>query len=64
MEKINAHCHRLGGHSLLVRHKQDGGRRFILLLPYAAVLPGSDAGRNGVMPASGFVRLRAPCGAR
>ena len=31
------------------------GLRFILLLPQTAVLPGSDAGSNGVEPAWGFV---------
>ena len=45
----------LQGHPLLVRHKQDWGRGFILLLPQAAVLPGSDAGSDGVESASGFV---------
>ena len=34
---------------------QDWGRGFILLLPQAAVLSGSDAGIDGVEPASGFV---------
>ena len=38
-----------------VRQKQDWGRGFILLLPQAAVLPGSDAGNDVVKPASGFV---------
>ena len=49
------------------RHKQDWGRGFILLLPHVAVLPGLDAGSEGVEPASGLsktVRPRAPCGAR
>ena len=37
-----------GKHSLQVRHKQDWGREFILLLSQAAVLPGSNASSNGV----------------
>ena len=53
---------------LQVRHKQDWSRAFILLLPQAAVLPGSDAGSDVVKPpsVSSFktVRPRAPCGAR
>ena len=36
-------------------YKRTGGQVFILLLPQAAVLPGSDAGSGGVEPASGFV---------
>ena len=36
-------------------HKQDWGRGFILLLPQAAVLLGSDAGSDVVKPASSFV---------
>ena len=36
------------GHQLRVRNKQDWGRE----LPQAAVLPGSDAGNDGVKPAS------------
>ena len=46
---------RLERYSLQVRHKQDWGREFILLLPQAAVLPGSDADSDVVKPASGFV---------
>ena len=38
----------------LVRHKQDWGQGFILLLPQAAVLPRSDAGSNVVKPALSF----------
>ena len=38
---------RLEGHPPRVRHKQDWGRGFILLLPQSAVLPGSDAGSHG-----------------
>ena len=40
-----------------------------VLLPLTAVLPGSDAGNDGVTPASSFViqktvKPHAPCGAR
>ena len=42
-------------HPLQVRHKQDWGQRFILLLPQAAVLPGSDSGSDVVKPVSSFV---------
>ena len=56
------------GHPLQVRHKQDWGRGFILLLPQTAVLPGSDAGSDVIKPALSFViqnrQTRAPCGAR
>ena len=47
------HC--LEGCLLRVRHKQECNRGIILLLPQAAVLPGSDAGIDGLEPASGFV---------
>ena len=40
---------------LQVRHKQDWGRGFILLLLQAVVLPESDAGSDAIKPASGFV---------
>ena len=40
---------------LQVRHKQDWGRGFILLLPQAAVLRESDAGSDAIKSASGFV---------
>ena len=40
------------GYPLQVRHKQDWGRGFILLLPQAAALPGSDAGSDVIKPAS------------
>ena len=40
---------------LQVRHKQDCGRGFILLLPQTAVLPESDAGSDVIKPASSFV---------
>ena len=56
------------GYPLQVRHKQNWGRGFILLLPQTAALPGSDAGSGVIKPASSFVsktvRPRAPCGAR
>ena len=42
-------------HPLQVRHKQDWGRGFILLLPQTAALPGSDAGSDVIKPASSFV---------
>ena len=42
-------------HLLQVRHKQDWGRGFILLLPQAAALPESDAGSDVIKPASSFV---------
>ena len=43
------------GYPLQVRHKQDWGRRFILLLPQTAALPGSDAVSDVIKPASSFV---------
>ena len=43
---------RLEGHPFQVSHKQDGGSGPIFLLPQTAVLPGSDAGSDGVEPAS------------
>ena len=47
--------HRLKRYPLQVRHKQNVGRGFILLLLQAAVLPGSNAGNDVIKPASGFV---------
>ena len=47
--------HRLKRYPLQVRHKQNVSREFILLLPQAAVLPGSDAGNDVIKPTSGFV---------
>ena len=47
------------GHPVHVRHKQDWGRGFILLLPQDAVLPESDAGSGVIKPASSCT----PCGA-
>ena len=43
------------GYPLQVRHKQDWGRGFILLLPQAAALPESDDGSGIIKPASSFV---------
>ena len=39
-------CRYLERHPLQVRHKQDWGRGFILLLPQTAAMPGSDAGSD------------------
>ena len=56
------------GYPLQVRHKQDWGRGFIVLLPQTAVLPGSDAGSDVIKPASSFViqsrQTSCSCGAR
>ena len=46
---------RLKRYPLQVRHKQDWGRGFILLLPQTAALPGSDAGSDVIKPASSSV---------
>ena len=54
-EQICLSSSSLEGYPLQVRHKQDWGRGFILLLPQAAVLPGSDAGSNVIKPTSSFV---------
>ena len=43
------------GYQLQVRHKQDWGRGYILLLHQDAVLPKSDAGSDVIKPASSFV---------
>ena len=43
------------GYPLQVRHKQDWGRGFILLLPKTVAMPGSDAGSDVIKPASSFV---------
>ena len=53
--KLGCRRRRLERHPLQVRHRQDWGRGFILLLAQAAVLPGSDAGSDDVKPASSFV---------
>ena len=46
---------RLKRYPLQVRHKQDWGRGFFLLLPQATALPESDVGSGVVKPASSFV---------
>ena len=51
----NARRRHLEKYSLQVRHKQNWSRGLILLLPRAAVLPGSDAGNDVIKPASSFV---------
>ena len=51
----SSRCRRMERYPLQVRHKQDWGRGFILLLPQAAALPGSNAGSDIIKPASGFV---------
>ena len=43
------------GYPLQVRHKQDWGQGFILLLLQTAALPESDAGSGVIKPASSFV---------
>ena len=43
------------GYPLQVRHKQNWGRGFILLLPQTAALPESDAGSDVIKPESSFV---------
>ena len=43
------------GYPLQVRHKQDWGRGFILLLPQTAALPELDPGSGVIKPASSFV---------
>ena len=48
-------CRRLKRYPLQVRHKQDWGPGFILLLPQTAALPGSDPGSDVIKPASSFV---------
>ena len=48
-------CCRLEAQPLQVRHKQECGRGFILLLPQAAALPRFDSGSDVVKPASRFV---------
>ena len=49
------HRCRLKEFPLQVRHKQDWGRGFILLLPQTAVLRESDAGGGVIKRASSFV---------
>ena len=58
IEALKILCKRLlkfEGHPLWVRHKKDWDCRFIPLLLQAAILSGSDAGRDGVEPALGFI---------
>ena len=43
------------GHPPQVKYEQNWGSEFILLLSKVAVLPGSDAGSDGVEPTSSFV---------
>ena len=43
------------GHPLQVRHKQEWGRGFILLLPQTAALPELDAVSGVIKPESSFV---------
>ena len=54
---------RLEMYSLQVRHKQDWGRGFILLLPQTVALPEPDAGSGVIKPASSFViqNLQTSC---
>ena len=59
MKPASHHCHCLKGHLLLVTHKKNWGQGFILLLPQAAVLPGSDAGSDGA--ASLFTNFISIC---
>ena len=55
----------MGEHYFKLNKIRDWRRGFIVLLSQAVILPGSDAGSDGVEPASGFlsktVRPRAPC---
>ena len=53
--KLKSRLRRLERYPLQVRHKQDWGRGFILLLPHTAALPESDAGSNVIKPASSFI---------
>ena len=43
------------GYPLQIRHKQDWGQGFILLLPQTVVVPESNAGSGVIKPASSFV---------
>ena len=56
------------GYPLQLRHKQDWGRGFILLLLQAAALPESDDDSDVIKPgrvsSSKTFRPRTPCGAR
>ena len=55
LTQARRHRCRLKRYPLQVRHKQDWGRGFILLLPQTAELPGSDTGSDVIKPASSFV---------
>ena len=50
IEKHSSSSSSFEGYPLQVRHKQDWGRGFILLLPQTAALPGLDAGSDVVTP--------------
>ena len=65
-EMCDRRRHRLKWYPLQVRHKQDWGRGFILLLPQTAALPELDAGSGVIKPASSSKTARpcASCGAR
>ena len=54
---LNKFCsrRRLEGRPLQLRHKQDWGQGFILLLPKTAAVPESDAGSDAIKPVLGFV---------
>ena len=52
---LNSSSSSFEGYPLQVKHKQDWGRGFILLLPLTAALPGSDAGSDVIKLASSFV---------
>ena len=54
IEKHSSSSSSFEGYPLQVRHKQDWGRGFILLLPQTAALPGLDAGSDVVTPPSSF----------
>ena len=55
LEQILSRRRHLKRYPLQVRHKQDWGQGFILVLPQTAALPGSDAGSDVIKPASSFV---------
>ena len=62
LQKTICRRRRLDENPLQVSYKQDWGRQFILLLPQTVVLPGSDAGSDGVKPALNFfIQNRPPC---
>ena len=55
VSKIRSSSSSLEGYPLQVRHKQDWGQEFILLLPQTAALPELDAGSGVIKPTSSFV---------